>query len=69
MPSSITEMEIEVSLKKKGFRGTIMQKLWNAAKFFALFLSMITCFFITADLVAGVEVEAADLGILVSGED
>ena len=36
---------------------------------YLLFFAMFTCFFITADLVAGVEVEAADLGILLSGED
>ena len=34
-----------------------------------LLLVMSTFFCITADLVAGVEVEAADLGILLSGED
>ena len=45
-----------------------MQRLWNAAKFFAL-ICYFTFFCITADLVAGGEVEAADLGILLSGED
>ena len=36
----------------------------------SLFLSAMSTFFcITADLVAGVEVGAVDLGILLSGED
>ena len=35
VPSSITDMKIEVIFEKGG-RGTIMQRLWNAAKFFAL---------------------------------